>query len=297
MALIEIEVEDVSQERLDKYIASKTNLSRSMVQKLAKQGRILLNNQKIKASELVNPGDIIKIDKPAPEKIKLTPETFDLDIIYEDRYLLVINKPQGMVVHPSKGHVSGTLVHGLLNHCQDLSGIGGQIRPGIVHRLDKDTSGLLLVAKDDLTHQKLGLALEKHEIQRIYVALVKGRWDLKTGTISAPIARHPKKRTCMAVVPNGRKAITHFQVLHLFDNCSFVRLQLETGRTHQIRVHLAYVGHPVLGDAIYNNASDETDKLLLHAAKLKFIHPISGENMCFVAKLPLIFRKRLEELY
>lgn len=297
MALIELKVIDASQERLDKYIASKTDLSRSMVQKLAKQGRILLNNRKIKASELVNSGDIIKIDKPAPEKIKLAPETLDLDIIYEDKYLLVINKPQGMVVHPSKGHVSGTLVHGLLNHCQDLSGIGGQIRPGIVHRLDKDTSGLLLVAKDDLTHQKLSLALEKHEIQRIYVALVKGRWDMKEGTISAPIARHPKKRTCMAVVPNGKKSITHFQVLHLFDNCSFVKLKLETGRTHQIRVHLAYIGHPVLGDVIYNNDSGGADNLLLHAAKLEFVHPVSGEKMGFVARLPFMFKKRLKELY
>ncbi len=296
MALIQLKVIDVNRERLDKYIAGHTDLSRSMVQKLARQGRILLNNQKIKASELVKSGDLILIDKPDPERIKLTPETLDLDIIYEDRYLLVINKPQGMVVHPSKGHTTGTLVHGLLNYCQDLSGIGGQIRPGIVHRLDKDTSGLLLVAKDDLTHKKLSLALEKHEIQRIYVALVKGRWELKEGTISAPIARHPKKRTCMAVVPDGRKAITHFQVLHLFDKCSFVRLKLETGRTHQIRVHLAYVGHPVLGDVIYNN-DNETENLMLHAAKLQFIHPILEINMCFVAKLPLSFRERLKTLY
>ena len=298
MTLLTIQVNSAIKERLDKYVANNSEFSRSMVQKLAKESRIYLNNKVARVSDMVVLDDIITIEKPEIEKTQLKPEKIDLELIYEDQDLLVINKPQGMVVHPSKGHESGTLVNALLGYCMDLSKIGGEIRPGIVHRLDKDTSGLLLVAKNDKTHKRLSLALKKHEIKRVYVAVVKGRMDAKEGTISAPISRHPKKRTSMAVVEGGRNAVTHFKVLHLFKKNSFVRLDLETGRTHQIRVHLAFAGHPVLGDVIYNpNAKNEDGVLMLHAAKLEFMHPITKKAISLTAPLPARFRTKLRELY
>lgn len=298
MALLWFEVKKLTdkKERLDRYVAEHSDLSRSLVQKLVKKGRVYLNEKIVKSSVAVQEGDIIVIDVPEPEKIELVPEDMKLDVVYEDRYLLVVNKPQGLVVHPSKGHETGTLVHGLLSYCKDLSGIGGEIRPGIVHRLDRDTSGLLLVAKDDITHKKLSLSLERHEIERTYVAILQGRWEAKEGTIKAPIARHPQKRVSMAVVPDGREAITHFKVLHLFDKNTFIRLNLETGRTHQIRVHMNYVGYPILGDVIYNpEVIDKT--LMLHAAKLRLAHPITSQELVLTAKLPCEFRKKLNELY
>lgn len=297
MSLITLEVSSEKEVRLDRYIAENTDLSRNFVQRLIREGNVLLNNNQVKGSTIVKKGEIISIKIPEPAKLKLKAEKIPLDVLYEDKYLLVINKPQGMVVHPAKGHESGTLVHGLLAYCKDLSGIGGQARPGIVHRLDKDTSGLLIVAKDDKTHKKLSLALEKREVERTYVAIVQGRWDAGEGTISAPIARHPTKRVCMAVVQNGRNAITHFKVLRVFDKHGFVQLKLETGRTHQIRVHMAFVGHPVVGDRIYNQDVTDDEKLLLHAAKLKFNHPASGDEICLVAKLPNYFKEKLRELY
>ncbi len=297
MELITLKVEIKSLDRLDKYIADNTDLSRSMVQKLAKEGQVLLNNKVVKPSTTLKNGDLITITRPEPQKIELIPENLPIEVLYEDKYLLVINKPQGMVVHPSKGHDSGTLVHGLLQYCTDLSGIGGEIRPGIVHRLDKDTSGLLLVAKNDETHKKLSKAIEKHEVERVYVALVTGKLDVKEGTINAPIARHPVKRVCMAVVPNGREAITHFKVLKTFAQTSFVRLKLETGRTHQIRVHLAYLGHPVVGDIIYNPKTTPDESLMLHAAYLRFVHPVLGKEIKVISKLPDSFRATLQEVF
>lgn len=287
-----------SKERLDKYIAANSDLSRSMVQKLAKEGRITLNGKTAKAGDLVAEGDVVVLEKPEPKAVELKAEEIDLEVIYEDPHLLVINKPRGMVVHPSKGHSSGTLVNALLGYCTDLSGIGGEIRPGIVHRLDKETSGLLLIAKDDKTHQMLSQALQTHEIKRIYVAVVKGRMTALEGTINAPIGRNPKNRTKMAVVEGGRRAVTHFKVLRLFEKNSFVRLELETGRTHQIRVHMAFAGHPIVGDEVYNpDCIAGGSPLMLHAAVLKFVHPITGESMQFAASLPEEFRAELRRLY
>ena len=247
----EVSAED-SGTRLDKYLVVRLpELSRSQVQRFIQEGQVGIAHTPVTASDRVRAGDIITLDVPPPRPARPVAEALALQIVYEDDALLVIDKPPGLVVHPAPGHASGTLVNALLFHCQTLSGVGGEERPGIVHRLDKDTSGLLLVAKHDRSHRHLSAQLQARQLQRRYVALVRGRLPALQGTIDAPIGRHPQHRQKMAVVTrDGRAARTHYQVLDAWGPCSVLRLALETGRTHQIRVHLAHIGHPVIGDPL-----------------------------------------------
>ncbi len=287
--------------RLDIFLTGKlTDLSRSRAQKLIDEYRVTVNhtlctdkNYRIRA------GDFVTLTIPAPEKAIPEPEEITLNIIYEDGDLLVINKSRGMVVHPAPGHYSGTLVNALLGHCTDLSGIGGVMRPGIVHRLDKDTSGLLIAAKNDYSHRLLSGQLKNRQIKREYIALVHGQVSPARGRITAPIARHPRHRKKMAVMESGREAVTRYRVLKIFDRYSLLKLKLETGRTHQIRVHLSHLGYPVVGDETYAKGArgDLPRNLIsshtLHAYRLNFKHPRSGKALQFVAPLPEDFRSVL----
>jgi 23S rRNA pseudouridine1911/1915/1917 synthase len=300
--------------RLDKYLVSHLpDLSRTHIQRLIQAGHVHTSQGQATASYHVHSGEMITLDVPPPLPARPAAEAIPLHIVYEDEALLVINKPPGMVVHPAPGHRYGTLVNALLFHCPTLSGVGGEARPGIVHRLDKDTSGLLLVAKHDRSHQRLAAQLKARQVQRRYRALVHGRPPASQGTIDAPIGRHPQQRQKMAVVARyGRAARTHYEVLEDWGPISLYRLSLETGRTHQIRVHLAYVGHAVLGDAVYGSgtwhlpghAALEREvrafpRQALHAEQVRFQHPESGLWMEFTASLPadmttLIARLRQE---
>lgn len=287
--------------RLDAFLARQiSDLSRSRAQKLIEDSQVLLNQAVCTDKNYrLRPGDLVKLTIPAPEKAIPEPEKVLLDIVYEDSDLLVINKPKGMVVHPGPGHRGGTLVNALLGHCKDLSGIGGVMRPGIVHRLDKDTSGLLIAAKNDHSHQVLSDQLKNRKIKREYIALVHGEVRPTMGEIRAPIARHPRHRKKMAVVEGGREAITRYRVLKHFDRYSLLRVNLETGRTHQIRVHLSYLGYPVVGDEAYakGDRGELPGNLItahaLHAYRLHFKHPRSGKANSFRAGLPEDFRKVL----
>lgn len=298
--VFEVQAEDTGT-RLDKYLTVQMpELSRSQVQRLIQEGQVGLAQGVATASYRIRSGDIITLDVPPPRPAHLTAEPLALQIIYEDEALLVIDKPPGLVVHPAPGHASGTLVNALLFHCQTLSGIGGEERPGIVHRLDKDTSGLLLVAKHDRSHRHLAAQLKTHQVQRCYVALVRGRLPVLQGTIDAPIGRHPQQRQKMAVVERySRTARTHYQVLEAWGPLSLLRLTLETGRTHQIRVHLAHIGHAVVGDPLYGpgalrlpgHAALEQElrafpRQALHAEEIRFQHPESGAWCTFSAPLP-----------
>jgi 23S rRNA pseudouridine1911/1915/1917 synthase len=292
---------DDSGMRLDKYLAAHLPaLSRSQLQRLIQEGQVVIAHAPVTASYRVRAGDIITLDVPPPRPARPGAEALALQIVYEDDALLVIDKPPGLVVHPAPGHASGTLVNALLFHCQTLSGVGGEERPGIVHRLDKDTSGLLLVAKHDRSHRHLSAQLQARQLQRRYVALVRGRLPALQGTIDAPIGRHPQHRQKMAVVTrDGRAARTHYQVLDAWGPCSVLRLALETGRTHQIRVHLAHIGHPVIGDPLYGpgllrwpgHASLEQalgafPRQALHAAQIRFQHPDNEAWFAFTSPLP-----------
>ncbi len=287
--------------RLDAFLTRQVNdLSRSRAQKLIEDSRVVLNQSVCTDKNYrLKTGDRVTLTIPPPEKANPEPEEIALDIIYEDGDLLVINKPRGMVVHPGPGHYGGTMVNALLGHCDDLSGIGGVMRPGIVHRLDKDTSGLLIAAKNDCSHQALSDQLKNRKIKREYIALVHGEVKPIRGVITVPIARHPRHRKKMAVVEGGREAITRYRVLKHFDQYSLLRVNLETGRTHQIRVHLSYLGYPVLGDEAYAKGDrgqlpgDLIPAHALHAYRLNFNHPRSGKAMDFRAKLPKDFRKAL----
>lgn len=274
-------------------------ISRSRVQQLIDGGHVLVNGGEAKASYRVRTGDEISVVIPEPQPLRVVAEDLPLDIIYEDGDLLVLNKPVGMTVHPAPSHFRGTLVNAVLAHCHDLSGIGGYLRPGIVHRLDKDTSGLILVAKNDLTHLRLAKAIKEREVKRFYLALVHGVPVPRQGRIDAPIGRHPVRRKEMAVTPiNSRPAITNYQVLEEFPGYSLIEARLETGRTHQIRVHMAYIGHPVVGDLVYGRRKGNLglQTQALHAARLVFRHPISGEVMDFRAPLPEAFQETLDRL-
>jgi len=287
--------------RLDAFLTRQVNdLSRSRVQRLIEDSRVAINqavctdkNYRLRA------GDRVTLTIPPPEKAIPEPEKIPLDIVYEDIDLLVINKPRGMVVHPAPGHHGGTLVNALLSCCNDLSGIGGVMRPGIVHRLDKDTSGLLIAAKNDHSHQALSDQLKNRKIKREYIALVHGEVRPFRGVITAPIARHPRHRKKMAVIEGGRESVTRYRVLKHFEQYSLLRVNLETGRTHQIRVHLSYLGHPVVGDEVYakGDRGELPGNLIsahaLHAYRLHFSHPRSGKAMNFRAKLPNDFIKAL----
>jgi len=284
--------------RLDKYIQI-DGIPRSQIQKIIDDGNAAVNGNIAKSSYKVKIGDKITIDIPNPELPDIVAENIPLDIIYEDEHLLVINKPQGMVVHPAPGNYNGTLVNALMYHCKDsLSGINGVMRPGIVHRIDKDTSGLLLVAKTNEAHLSLSDQIQKKTAKRHYVCIVCGIIKNKRGIIDAPIGRHPTNRLKMAVTPtNSKDAVTHFEVLEYLDNATYVACDLETGRTHQIRVHMQYIGHPIVGDPLYLNKNAYNLKgQALHAQSITFNHPISGETMTFSVQPPEYFEKLLNEL-
>ncbi|MFU2205362.1 RluA family pseudouridine synthase [Streptococcus pluranimalium] len=282
--------------RLDKAMADLTELSRQKANEEIKAGTILVNGKPAKAKYAVKVGDVINYDLPEEEVLEYSAEDIPLDIIYQDEDVAVVNKPQGMVVHPSAGHSSGTLVNALMYHIKDLSSINGVIRPGIVHRIDKDTSGLLMIAKNDQAHQALAEELKAKKSLRQYVALVHGNLPNDRGVIEAPIGRSDKDRKKQAVTEKGKQALTRFHVLERFGNYTLVELQLETGRTHQIRVHMAYIGHPIAGDTTYGPRKTLAGNgQFLHARTLGFTHPKSGELMTFEADLPEIFQETLEK--
>lgn len=287
-------------ERIDKYLAEVMNdYSRSFLQKQLKDGNVSVNEKTAKASLKVAEDDEVRIFIPENKEPDIVPEDIPLDILYEDQQLLVVNKPKGMVVHPSAGHYSHTLVNALMFHCKDqLSGINGVLRPGIVHRIDMDTTGALVVCKTDLAHQSLAEQLKIHSITRKYRAIVHGRLKEDFGTIEGTIGRHPTDRKKMAInVKNGKPATTHYQVLERFDQFTYVECELETGRTHQIRVHMSSIGHPLLGDVVYGPKKSAVPNLqgqTLHAMVLGFLHPVSNEYMEFTAPLPEYFEKLLK---
>jgi 23S rRNA pseudouridine1911/1915/1917 synthase len=289
--------------RLDRYVLKQEDIdfSRSQVRKFILDGAITVNGHVMKPGYWVKAFDEITVTLPEPRPSSLVAEAIPLDIVYEDAQLLVINKPPGMVVHPAPGHAEGTLVHALLHHCQNLSGIGGIQRPGIVHRLDRDTSGVMLVAKTDDAHQHLSAQLSRHDITRIYYAVVHGRFAALSGTIEVPIGRHRGDRKKMAVVPKeyGRDAVTLYQVLEQYSGYTLLKIQLKTGRTHQIRVHLKHVQHPVVGDPVYGIASKNNlgmPRQALHAKCISFLHPTTEEQMSFETSLPEDMEQLLEKL-
>jgi 23S rRNA pseudouridine1911/1915/1917 synthase len=276
-------------ERIDKYITTQgEEWSRSQVQLWIKEGRVSVNGETVKSNYRVEADDEVTLRVPPPRELEIKPEPIPIEIVYEDSDVAVVNKPRGLVVHPAPGHYTGTLVNALLHHCRDLSGINGVLRPGIVHRIDKDTSGLLVIAKNDKAHLGLAEQLKEHTVNRKYVAIVHGVIPHEMGTIDAPIGRDPKNRQQMAVVfENSKQAVTHFLVLERFKDYSLVECKLETGRTHQIRVHMKYIGHPLAGDPKYGPKKTlELDGQALHAKTLGFTHPRTGEYLEFEAPLP-----------
>ena len=295
---MEVRIEaSVAGQRLDKAVAELTDLSRGLANEQIKDGRILVNGQAKKAKYAVKEGDIISYELPEPEVVEYVAEDIPLEIVYQDEDVAVVNKPQGMVVHPSAGHTSGTLVNALMYHINDLSGINGVLRPGIVHRIDKDTSGLLMIAKNDQAHVALADELKDKKSLRKYWAIVHGNLSNDRGVIEAPIGRSEKDRKKQAVTAKGKPALTRFQVLERFGDYSLVELQLETGRTHQIRVHMAYIGHPVAGDEVYGpRRTLKGHGQFLHARTLGFTHPRTGEVLEFTAEAPVIFQETLEKL-
>lgn len=276
-------------ERIDRLLSvMEWAPSRAYIQKLLKNGKVFVNGSPVKASYRLAPGDeiIVEENEPAPAGVKAQP--LPLDILYEDEDLVVIDKPRGMVVHPAPGNRENTLVNALLAHCRELSGIGGVARPGIVHRLDKDTSGVLVAAKNDFTHLALARQFQQRTMTKKYLALVHGRVSLPEGEINAPIGRHPVHRKKMAVLPNGKPAVTRYRLLEYAGSCSFLEITLETGRTHQIRVHMQHIGHPLVGDGLYGRKREQSPLAgqALHAAVLGFVHPRTGHYQEFTAPLP-----------
>lgn len=293
-------IADLENMRLDAYISSKEeNMSRTNIQRLIEEGNVLVNGQKKKISYKVQMGDNIEINIPEAKETNIRAENIPLEIVYEDKDIIVVNKPKGMVVHPANGNPDGTLVNAIMNICKDsLSGIGGEIRPGIVHRLDKDTSGLLIVAKNDLAHINMSKQIKDREVKKIYIALVKGNINENEATINMPIGRSTKDRKKMAVRKDGKEAITHFKVLKRYGDYTLLKVKIDTGRTHQIRVHLAEIGHPVVGDMVYSKGKNEfgVEGQMLHAQSLEFKHPITGQEMHLEADLPQYFKNVLKEL-
>lgn len=288
--------------RIDAYLTrKKEDVSRATIQRLISENKIIVNGKSTKGSYKVQVNDIITVEEDKPKEISLKAQEIPIEIIYEDNDIIVVNKPKGMVVHPANGNPDGTLVNAIMAICKDsLSGIGGEIRPGIVHRLDKDTSGILIVAKNDKAHVNLSEQIKNHKVQKTYIALVRGIVKENEATINMPIGRSPKDRKKMAVVKNGREAITHFKVIERFPkhNCTLLEIKIETGRTHQIRVHLSQIGYPIVGDTTYSNGKNEWDisGQCLHAKSLKFKHPITNEDMFLEAELPEYFQKLLKSL-
>ena len=294
----------VSQEekgkRLDTYIPSvDTDITRTSAQRLIEDGNILVNGKNAKVSYKIQENDKISVEIPEPKQIELKAQNITIEIIYEDSDIIVVNKPKGMVVHPANGNPDGTLVNVIMAICKDsLSGIGGEIRPGIVHRIDKDTSGLLIVAKNDNAHVKMSEQIKNHEVKKTYIALVRGVFKENEATIDMPIGRSTSDRKKMAVNKNGKNAITHIKVLKRFDKYTLLKVNIETGRTHQIRVHLSHIGYPIVGDYTYSNGKNEFDVIgqCLHAQKLEFKHPITQKDMCLEAELPQYFKDILDKL-
>ncbi|MDO4382412.1 MAG: RluA family pseudouridine synthase [Clostridia bacterium] len=286
--------------RLDIYIAENFNeLSRTMIKKLIESNNILVNDKSEKVSYKVQANDNISIDVPEAKETKLKAQEIPLDIIYEDNDIIVVNKPKGMVVHPANGNPDGTLVNAILAICKNsLSGIGGELRPGIVHRLDKDTSGLIIVAKNDKAHINMSEQIKERNVKKTYIALVRGNVPEEEATINMPIGRSTKDRKKMAVTKNGKQAITHFKVLKRYSKYTLLEIKIETGRTHQIRVHMAEIGYPVVGDAVYSNGKNEfgIEGQMLHAYKLEFMHPITNKHMELTAPLPQYFEEILKKL-
>lgn len=293
-------LEEDSGIRLDKLISLKFNeFSRVAIQRLIETEKIKVNGKKVKVSYKVNSNDIIEIEEEEVKETDLIPEDIPLDVIYEDDDILVVNKEKGMVVHPGNGNPNGTLVNAVLARCKDsLSGIGGEYRPGIVHRIDKDTSGLLIVAKNDKAHLNVSEQIKNHEIKKTYVALVRGRIKENEATINMPIARSQNDRTKMAVRKDGKEAITHIKVLKKYKDYTFIEVNIETGRTHQIRVHMAQIGYPIVGDFVYSNGKNPFGVVgqMLHSMKLEFKHPITNQDMKLEAPIPEYFKNVLDIL-
>lgn len=292
--------EEYASLRLDKAVAKKyPDLSRTNIQRLIEEEKIWVNNKSQKASYKTSIGDVIKIEQEEAKDIQLEAQNIPLDIRYEDNDIIVVNKEKGMVVHPANGNPDGTLVNAIMAICKDtLSGIGGKIRPGIVHRLDKDTSGLIIIAKNDKAHMVLSQMLKNHEVKKTYIALVRGVVKENEATINMPIARSTKDRKKMAVSKLGKNAITHFKVLERYDGYTLLEINIETGRTHQIRVHMSCIGYPIVGDVVYSNGKNPFGVIgqMLHAKKLFFKHPITGEELNLEAPLPEYFEDVLRKL-
>ena len=290
---------DRAGERADAFLARKVpDLTRSAAQRLLEEGAVTVNGTAVKKNYKTSPGDQVTFTLPDPEPIDVQPQNIPLDVVFEDDDVIVVNKPVGLVVHPAPGHPDGTLVNALLYHCgSSLSGINGAIRPGIVHRIDRDTSGLIIAAKNDFAHVKLAEQLQDHTLARTYRCIVTGNLREDTGTVNAPIGRCPADRKKMAVVAGGRNAVTHWTVLERYPGVNYVECRLETARTHQIRVHMAYIGHPILGDTVYGNKKPVPglQGQCLHAVGLKFIHPRTGELVELTCGLPEEFEKQLKK--
>lgn len=304
--IIELNIDKTQEgERIDKFLSDmlssdERTYSRSYIQKLIETGNVCVNDKNTKTGYKISYNDLIKVMIPYPEDINIVAENIPLDIVYEDDDIILVNKPKGMVVHPSAGHYTGTLVNALMYHCSNnLSGINGVMRPGIVHRIDKDTTGIIVACKNDAAHISLSEQLKEHNITRYYYAICHNCFKEKEGTVDAPIGRHPVERKKMAInYKNGKKAVTHYEVLENFRNFAYIKCKLETGRTHQIRVHMASISHPLLGDNVYYNARCpfELEGQTLHAGVLGFIHPRTGKYMEFSAPLPEYFEKILDIL-
>ena len=286
--------------RLDKAISQKDeSISRASIQRMIDEGNILVNGNQTKTSYKLKIDDVVTIIKEEPKEVEIKAEDIPLDVIYEDKDILVVNKQKGLVVHPGNGNPDGTLVNAIMARCKDsLSGIGGEIRPGIVHRIDKDTSGLLIIAKNDASHINVSEQIKNHEVKKTYIALVRGNVKENQATINMPIARSDKDRTKMAVSKKGKEAITHITVLERFDGFTLLEVNIETGRTHQIRVHLSQIGYPIVGDFVYSNGRNPfgVEGQMLHSSRLDFVHPTTGEKMHLEAKLPEYFEEVLEKL-
>ena len=294
---MEVVVNDSNNERIDKYLSINTELSRTLISKMIDEEYILVNGKKTKSNYKVKDGDVISIDETYKVSTDIVPEKMDLDIVYEDEDIIIINKPSGMVVHPGNGNYSGTLVNGLMHYTNNLSDINGEVRPGIVHRIDKDTSGLIMIAKNNKSHEILSEYFQNKTITRTYIALIKGELNTNSATIDAPIGRSENDRKKMAVTAkNSKNAITHLTVLKRYKGYTLVRLKLDTGRTHQIRVHMAYIGHPVYNAPVYTNDKCSDFGQFLHSYSMDFVHPITKKEMHFECELPEYFASHLEYL-
>ena len=294
-------IQENQQMRLDKYLSEQfPEQTRSYLQKLIKEGQVLVNGKNVKSGYQLSKNDEVFVNIPEPKELDVEPQEMDLDIVYEDEDVILINKPKGMVVHPAPGHTTDTLVNGLLYHCRDnLSGINGVARPGIVHRIDRDTTGILIVCKNDMSHNSIAAQLKEHSINRRYRALVHGNLKEDQGTVEGSIGRHPIDRKKMAInEKNGKPAVTHYTVLERFGNYTLIECKLETGRTHQIRVHMTSIGHPLVGDEVYGPAkcAFKLQGQCLHAMVLGFVHPRTNEYMEFSAELPQYFEELLRKL-